>query len=63
MANNHELEMMTDMSESLLTPVGIQKNPILTGTPRTNSHVDTTNPSSVHINPPVMETKPSQNRI
>ena len=41
MANNHELEMTTDLSKSLLTLVGLQENPILTETPGTNSYVDT----------------------
>ena len=63
MTKNDELEMMTNLSKSLLTPVGFQDNPILTRAPGNNSHVDTTNSTSMHTNPPVIETKLSQNWI
>ena len=60
MANNHELETMTDLSKPLLTLVGFQENPILTRTPGTNYHVNTTNSTSINNYPPLMATKPSQ---
>ena len=55
--------MMTNLIKSLLTLVGIQENPILTGVPGNKSHVDTINSTSMHTNPPVMGANLSQNWI